>query len=163
MSKFATCMWSLSRTTQCCRGRFCELRETIAIAFALRSRFIVFALASTRRRHGRDCESVEGIAIAQAIRRSHRGRLSRSCGILAIAFAIRSSFIVAAFACTRHHRNRICDLRNHLRSLLATHGIHRDRFSARSRTHRDHSCEVTGKRRAWLSSVLVAEADGAKS
>ena len=28
----------------------------------------MFALAGTRRRHGRDCESVEGIAIAQAIR-----------------------------------------------------------------------------------------------
>ena len=139
------------------------LRETIAIAFAIHSWLIVFALSSTRHRHGCDCESVEGIAIAQAIRRSHRGRLSRSRGILAIAFAIRSSFIVAAFASTQHHRNRVCDLRNHLRSLLATRGIHRDRFSARSRTHCDHSCEVAGKRRAWLSSVLVAEADGAKS
>ena len=84
-------------------------------------------------------------------------------GHIAVAFAIRNTFIVAAFASTRHRRNHVCDLRNHLRSLLATRGIHRDRFSARSRTHRDHSCEVAGKRRAWLSSVLVAEADGAKS
>ena len=37
------------------------------IAFAIRRWFIVFALASTWRRHGRDCKSVEGIAIAQAI------------------------------------------------------------------------------------------------
>ncbi len=103
------------------------------------------------------------ITVAVAICRNHRCCLSRSHGMLAIAFAICNSFIVAAFVSTRHCCNHVCDLRNHLRSLLATRGIHRDRFSARSRTHRDHSCEVAGKRRAWLSSVLVAEADGAKS
>ena len=61
-------MRSLSRTMQYYRGRFCELRETLAIAFAIHGWFIVFALLSTRHHHGRDCESVEGIAIAQAIR-----------------------------------------------------------------------------------------------
>ena len=86
------------------------------------------------------------IAIAVTICKSHRGCLLRSHGIVVIAFAIRSSFIVAAFASTRHHRNRVCDLRNHLRLLLVTRGIHRDRFSARSRTHRDHSCKVEGKK-----------------
>ena len=166
LSKFATCMRSLLRTTQCCHGRFCKLRETIAIAFAICG--VVHCVcsfehtASSRLRlrvRGRHCDRSgdsrkrKDIAVA----------FCKLCGLIAVAFAIRNTFIVAAFVSTRHRRNHICDLRNHLRSLLATRGIHRDRFSARSRTHRDHSCEVAGKRRAWLSSVLVAEADGAKS
>ena len=42
--------------------------KTIAITFAIRGRFLVFALASTWRCHIRNCKSVEGITIAQAIR-----------------------------------------------------------------------------------------------
>ena len=109
------------------------------------------------------CKLRSLIAVAVAIHRSHRGCLSRSRGIFVIAFVICSSFFMAAFASTWHCHNPICDLQNHLWLLLATRGIHCNRFSARSRTHHDHSCKVAGKGRAWLSSILVAEADGAKS
>jgi hypothetical protein len=49
-------------------GSLFQARETIAIAFAIRGRFIVFAHASTQHGHGRDCESVKSIAIAWVIR-----------------------------------------------------------------------------------------------
>ena len=65
--QFVTCMRSLLRTMQCCPGCCCKLCETIAIALAICSRFIVFALASTWRCHGHNCKSVEGITIAQVI------------------------------------------------------------------------------------------------
>ena len=88
-----------------------QAHKTVAIAFAIRSMFIMFTLASTRHHHSHNCKSVESITIAQAIRgrvktlrllftnfavslrsicRSHRGCLSQSCGIVAIAFKICS-------------------------------------------------------------------------
>ena len=99
-----------SRASQSHRDCYGNSRKCIAIAFAnryvpLRSHFAI---------HG-----------------SHRGRFSRSRGVVAIAFRNRSRFIMAAFSGVQHHRNRICDLRNPLRSHLETCRIHRACFSAR--------------------------------
>ena len=69
------------------------------IAFAICGRFIVFALASTQRRHGRHCESVEGIVIAQAI--CKKGKTSRSH----LGDSLKSSRLL--FPRSRIHRERI--------------------------------------------------------
>ena len=71
------------------------LRKTIAIVFEICGRYIVFALASARLCHGCGCESVEIIAIAQAMCGSHCGCFLWSHGIVVITFAISSRFIVA--------------------------------------------------------------------
>ncbi len=68
-ANYAVLSWSL---LQACK--------TIPIAFVICKRFILSALASTWHHHGHNCESMESIAIVQAIcrRKKHLGRLLRT-------------------------------------------------------------------------------------
>ncbi len=65
-----------------------QAHKTVAIAFAIRSMFIMFTLASTRHHHSHNCKSVESITIAWAI----RGRV-KTLRLLFTNFAVSSRSI----------------------------------------------------------------------